>query len=418
MVPIHRNVRMLTAIVLAVTCGTLAIIWPQWRAELHAQVYHQSRFPQNVKDASQVVANKMTLHAMASGWIGAICSLGTPFPPLVPLAIPCVVLAGLYTAFANTASVYHTLISQDPPDSNFTVIAQPEIPSFPPVTVQDGVTKAETDAWNALFSNLAQQIGFSRALLTSAERAWGAEEAGDAFWESQQMQAAAYFASQLATVLNAQPELRVNLQNALQVAGRPTILITADDIVNFQMDVATNGLPVFLTEALTRLGADSTTIEQIRNLLLNHSPSPNGVSFPGMLTDLALISALEEVAQALSQFSGVTPVALDIKPGGSPNSINPQSNGKIPVAILTTDTFDATTVDPTTVHFGRTGTETAPGQSALQDVDGDGDTDMILHFNTQNTGILCGDTSAFFTGKTLSEQMIQGSDSVNTVGCN
>jgi hypothetical protein len=39
-------------------------------------------------------------------------------------------------------------------------------------------------------------------------------------------------------------------------------------------------------------------------------------------------------------------VPIDIKPGSFPNSINPQSKGVIPVAILTTDTFDATTVDP------------------------------------------------------------------------
>ena len=111
------------------------------------------------------------------------------------------------------------------------------------------------------------------------------------------------------------------------------------------------------------------------------------------------------------------PVAIDIKPGSFPNSINPRSRGSIPVAILTTNTLDATTVDPTTVRFGRTGTEAAPVQFALEDVDGDGDTDMILHFNTQDTGIVCGDTSASLTGETFGGQAIQGTDSIKTVGC-
>jgi hypothetical protein len=110
-------------------------------------------------------------------------------------------------------------------------------------------------------------------------------------------------------------------------------------------------------------------------------------------------------------------VTIDIKPGSFPNSINPRSKGKIAVAILATDTFDATTVDVSTVLFGATATEAAPVQSSLEDVDGDGDLDMILHFNTQHTGIQCGDTSAFLTGETFSGQMIEGSDSVNTVGC-
>jgi hypothetical protein len=115
--------------------------------------------------------------------------------------------------------------------------------------------------------------------------------------------------------------------------------------------------------------------------------------------------------------SAVLSVAIDVKPGSMPNSINPNSQGEIPVAILTTDTFDAATVDPTTVRFGRSGTEAAPVQSALADVDGDGDIDRILHVNTQETGIRCGDTSASLTGQSFGGQAVGGSDSVNIVGC-
>jgi hypothetical protein len=127
----------------------------------------------------------------------------------------------------------------------------------------------------------------------------------------------------------------------------------------------------------------------------------------------------EEIYVLSSEFIGVIPklISIDVKPGSFPNSINPKSKGKIPVAILTTDSFDATVVDPITVLFGATGTEAAPVQSALEDVDGDGDTDMILHFNTQGTGIACGDTSASLTGETFGGQAIQGTDSINTVGC-
>jgi uncharacterized delta-60 repeat protein len=108
-------------------------------------------------------------------------------------------------------------------------------------------------------------------------------------------------------------------------------------------------------------------------------------------------------------------VTIDIKPGVFPNSINPKSRGVTPVAILTTAAFDATTVRPTTVRFGATGTEAAAVKSHLEDVDRDGDTDMILHFNTQNLGIHCGDTEGLLTGETVSGQAIEGSDSIKTV---
>ena len=113
----------------------------------------------------------------------------------------------------------------------------------------------------------------------------------------------------------------------------------------------------------------------------------------------------------------VISVSLDIKPGSFPNSINPRSNGVIPVAILTTSTFDATSVAPSTLRFGASGTEAAAVHAALEDADGDSDLDMILHFRTQDTGILCGATSASLAGQTLDGQPIEGSDSIKTAGC-
>jgi hypothetical protein len=106
-------------------------------------------------------------------------------------------------------------------------------------------------------------------------------------------------------------------------------------------------------------------------------------------------------------------VEIDIKPGSFPNSINPNSKGVIPVAILTTADFDATTVDAETVRFGPAGAEAV--HWALEDVDDDGDIDMILHFRTQDTGIKAGDTEAELTGKTIDGVGIHGSDSVRTV---
>ncbi len=110
-------------------------------------------------------------------------------------------------------------------------------------------------------------------------------------------------------------------------------------------------------------------------------------------------------------------VAIDIKPGGFPNSINPRSKGVIPVAILTTAAFDTATVDAATVRFGAGGNEAPAVQSALEDVDGDGHLDRILHFSTQQTGIACGTTSGILTGKTTDGQSITGIDPIVTVGC-
>lgn len=40
MVPMQRNVISLIMVTLAIACGALAVMWPQWRAELGAQGYY------------------------------------------------------------------------------------------------------------------------------------------------------------------------------------------------------------------------------------------------------------------------------------------------------------------------------------------------------------------------------------------
>jgi len=116
-----------------------------------------------------------------------------------------------------------------------------------------------------------------------------------------------------------------------------------------------------------------------------------------------------------------TSVVLDIKPGGEPNSVNLGSGGVIPVAILTTGDFDATTVDPGTVCFGDA---EAPaerdcsekhGRGHIEDVDDDGDQDMVLHYETAQTGIDPGDTQACLTGETFDGTRVDGCDAIRIV---
>jgi len=113
----------------------------------------------------------------------------------------------------------------------------------------------------------------------------------------------------------------------------------------------------------------------------------------------------------------VLEVTLDIKPDGFPNSINPYSRGVIPLAVLGSETFDVANVDVTTLAFGPGGAPIAHLSGHLQDVNYDGITDLVTHYRTRDTGIVCGDESATLTGETLDGLPIEGTDSIQTVGC-
>jgi uncharacterized repeat protein (TIGR01451 family) len=110
----------------------------------------------------------------------------------------------------------------------------------------------------------------------------------------------------------------------------------------------------------------------------------------------------------------VVAVRIDVEPGRFPNRVSP-GRGSLTVAILTAATFDALTVDPESVRFGPTGTEAGAWQWAPEDVDGDGDVDLALHFWTQATGIQCGATEVRLKGSALA-RLIEGKDSIRTVG--
>ncbi|MGB5295653.1 MAG: hypothetical protein WBP34_11920 [Thermoanaerobaculia bacterium] len=118
-------------------------------------------------------------------------------------------------------------------------------------------------------------------------------------------------------------------------------------------------------------------------------------------------------------------VAISIDPLGNPGVVVLGSRDLLPVAILTTHSskgesldFDVSRVDPLSVRFG-------PGEadivvrsmSASQDVDGDGDADLLLFFRRDKPELGCGDTEALLVGRTMDGKAFQGLAPVLVSGC-
>ncbi len=118
------------------------------------------------------------------------------------------------------------------------------------------------------------------------------------------------------------------------------------------------------------------------------------------------------------------PVTIDIKPGSSTNNINLGSKGLLPVAVLTTATFDAsrftpemaTLVDASTTSMDCMGTNAV--RYARQDVNGDGKADLVMFFDTTTLNFTTSTTAATlmahgqYNGTVLH---IMGTDSVTIV---
>src|SRR5207247_7182457 len=86
----------------------------------------------------------------------------------------------------------------------------------------------------------------------------------------------------------------------------------------------------------------------------------------------------------------VNVIAIDIKPRTNQNPVAPIGRGLIGVAILSSLSFDARTVEEDSVRFGPAGATSLAAR--VKDVDGDGDLDMLLEFRGYATGINIGDS--------------------------
>jgi len=130
-----------------------------------------------------------------------------------------------------------------------------------------------------------------------------------------------------------------------------------------------------------------------------------------------IVGAAVDMGAYECQGPKVIAVAIDIKPGSYPNAINLGSYGLIPVAILSSDKFDATTVNPETVGLAGAGVAVRGKSNKYmaheEDVNGDGLVDLVVQVATENLdpGSLQ-DGFAVLTGKTFDGVPIEGKDEI------
>ena len=112
--------------------------------------------------------------------------------------------------------------------------------------------------------------------------------------------------------------------------------------------------------------------------------------------------------------------AIDIKPDSYPNAVNLRSKGVLPVAIFSSEDFDATAIDPQSVTLA--GAEIAThGKSKEQmihqsDINSDGRDDLLVQFRIQDLDPQqLQEGSATLTGQSYAGQCIRGRDDVTLV---
>jgi hypothetical protein len=114
----------------------------------------------------------------------------------------------------------------------------------------------------------------------------------------------------------------------------------------------------------------------------------------------------------------VQTIGIDIKPGLRVISrINPRSRGEIPVALLSSGTFDATTVDVSSLKFGHSGDEQSLKRCLKRgiDVNRDGKPDLLCFFENQQAGFEPSDEQATLKGMTAERTPFEGTGTLKVI---
>jgi hypothetical protein len=174
---------------------------------------------------------------------------------------------------------------------------------------------------------------------------------------------------------------------------------------------------VFPTEPFGDLSAVNIPVKDRINLTGTALGSINTDTV--VLRDFAADFASDQISITEIKIHGSQPpdeplgVTIDISPADRKAVINLTAGGTVPVAILSTATFDAAAIDRASLTFGRTGNESSLKVcEKTRDVNRDRLTDLVCTFKVRATGLTKGDRTATLKGRTGDGRSIIGQDAV------
>ena len=216
---------------------------------------------------------------------------------------------------------------------------------------------------------------------------------------------------------------RVNVSNSPALAGLPTLVRTGNGYGVAWTGQSDGNAGIFFraVSATGQLRGGPVLVSGGTDFMTRPVIAWSGTTFGVAWEDYRLGPAVPGVFFAgvvCSPGIPVLDVAIDILPGSDDNVIRLGGKGALPVAILGTAEFDATTVDPATVLLaGAPVLLSGSGSYSCQpqDVDGDGWTDLLCKVDKASLQLQAGDTVAVLLASTFDGQALRGQDAVRVL---
>jgi lysophospholipase L1-like esterase len=113
-----------------------------------------------------------------------------------------------------------------------------------------------------------------------------------------------------------------------------------------------------------------------------------------------------------TDFQDLAWIPIDVMPGSDVNPINLRSSGVTPIALLSTATFDATKLPPTSLRVGPNNASVKETTPKSEDVNGDGRADQVVHVATKSLGLAAQMTQLCLTGTLPNARTVSSCDRI------
>jgi uncharacterized repeat protein (TIGR01451 family) len=135
---------------------------------------------------------------------------------------------------------------------------------------------------------------------------------------------------------------------------------------------------------------------------------------PGILANAATVFGVEgdpDQSNNGAVASADVPMPFDIKPKDLDNRVNLRAQGVLPVAILGGPGYDVTEIAWSSLRFGPGDAAPAHGPAGhVEDVNGDGEPDLVVHFPIQASALIAAESQACVTGRFADGRSFSGCD--------
>ena len=202
---------------------------------------------------------------------GFVCSKA--FPEIAPICLTATAFGWIDTVIGVVLRVEAAL---DPPDTNYTIIAQPTPLALALPSADPSWTPAQLAAYNSLKNVILteeQLAGLVQASITSINRAEGAYEAGNTYWEQQQVAALNRYNYLEAFDLQLLLAESAQAKAAYSTSGFPDFTVSTDDANQFSLGILANGLDPTTQQQLTSLGLDSDELALVTKVWSSFNPA-------------------------------------------------------------------------------------------------------------------------------------------------